>query len=29
MAEERLMGFDDFLDFIGLPEVYELERRFT
>jgi hypothetical protein len=29
IEDGRLMGFGEFLDFIGLPEVYELEQRFT
>jgi 2,3-dimethylmalate lyase len=26
---DQLLGFDDFLELIGLPEIRELERRFT
>jgi carboxyvinyl-carboxyphosphonate phosphorylmutase len=29
IEDGRLMGFGEFLDFIGLPEVYELEQRFS
>ncbi|HUY61988.1 MAG TPA: hypothetical protein VMW49_08925, partial [Candidatus Dormibacteraeota bacterium] len=25
---DRLVPFDEFLDFIGLPEIQDLERRF-
>ena len=28
-AQAQMMGFDEFLNFIGLPEIRELERRFT
>lgn len=29
MADERLYPFTDFLDLIGLPEIYDIERHFT